>query len=266
MRVHWLSSHGIVSLVFVVGLLHYLAPPLWSRPLFNVWQADIVRSFRHLIKVAYGWGCVEPAALDRDIVYGQNPIFSLADFLRACRAEPEGAARHLTRDEFKALLDNVTTPHVRLFLLLAISTGGRARALFDLRWSQVNFDDNYIALEGREGEDRRGKRRATVPMTNSLRAALLDAKERAETPYVIEYRGAEVRSIKTALNAAARRLGFKVTPHMLRHSACVWMAQADVPLIEIANLLGHSNLAMVSRVYGKFRPSFMTKAREALEI
>jgi integrase len=52
--------------------------------------------------------------------------------------------RYLTREEVDRLLEHVGTPHVRLFIVLAITTGARMSALLELRWEQVDFKHSTI--------------------------------------------------------------------------------------------------------------------------
>ena len=42
--------------------------------------------------------------------------------------------KFLTRTQVRAMMDAATMPHVRLFIELAITTGGRSGALLDLTW------------------------------------------------------------------------------------------------------------------------------------
>lgn len=60
---------------------------------------------------------------------------------------------------------------------------------------------------------------------------------------------------------AVARAGLRgVTPHVLRHTAAVWMAEAGVPMTEIAAYLGHSDSRITERVYARFSPDYLRKA------
>lgn len=173
---------------------------------------------------------------------------------------------YLTRAEFTRLVDGCGAPHVRLFCHLAIATGGREAALLQLTWDRVDFERRLIYL-GKVQAIRPQKGRATVPMTDTLRAALSEAMAGALSPFVIEYGGRSIAKVKTGLIAASQRAGLaKVTPHMLRHSAAVWMAQDGVPMGEISQYLGHSNPAVTARVYAVFSPDYLRRAARSLEV
>jgi integrase len=115
--------------------------------------------------------------------------------------------------------------------------------------------------------EQRAKGRATVPMTGDTREILLRAREAALTEYVIEYAGRRVLSVKRAFRAAVDRAGLPkgVSPHVLRHSAAVHMAESSVPMAEIAQFLGHSSESVTYRVYARFSPDFLRRAAGVLE-
>jgi len=177
---------------------------------------------------------------------------------------PPPRDRHLTKAEARKLLDGCFQPHVRLFVMLALHTAGRRSAVLGLTWDRVDFERNRINLTV-VGETHR-KRRATVPMTDQLRAALLEAKEAAQTAYVIEYAGERVLNVKKGFAAAVRRAGLEdVTPHDLRHTAAVWMAEDGVSFEEIAQYLGHSSPRVTFQVYARFSPTHLQRAAKSLE-
>jgi integrase len=81
------------------------------------------------------------------------------------------------------------------------------------------------------------------------------------TDHVIEYGGKPVASVKKAIAAAAKRdPGASARPHVFRHTAAVWMAQADVPMQKIAQFLGHTRQAVTETVYARYSPRFMADA------
>lgn len=170
---------------------------------------------------------------------------------------------HLTKGEFRKVLDAAVAPHIALFLKVAVGTGARTNAILDLTWDRVYFDKRLIELNPRD-RVQTSKYRATVPMNDQLFAALKAAKEGAMSDYVIEHGRDRVASIKKGFAAACQRAGVKATPHMMRHSAAVWMAEAGTPMAQIARFLGHTDSAITERVYARFSPTFLAGAAEAL--
>lgn len=179
-------------------------------------------------------------------------------------AAPPPRDRYLTKEDARKLLDGCSQPHVRLFVMLALHTAGRRGAVLGLTWDRVDMDRGRINLAV-VGETNR-KRRATVPITDQLRPELVAAKEAAQTPYVIEYAGDRVLNIKKGFAAAVRRAGLDdVTPHDLRHTAAVWMAEDGVSFEEIAQYLGHSSSKVTFAVYARFSPTHLQRAARSLE-
>lgn len=178
-------------------------------------------------------------------------------------SEPPPRDRHLTRDEAARLIEAARpVPHVYLWCVLALTTGARATALLDLTWDRVDLDRGRIDL-GR-GSGRKG--RAQVPINETARAALVQAREATTTNHVIEYAGRPVRSIKRGFAAACRRAGIEgVSPHVCRHSVAVSLAEAGTPMHEIAQMLGHTDTATTYRVYARYSPDHLRGAADALE-
>ena len=179
---------------------------------------------------------------------------------------PPPKERHLTRAEAEKVIAAAVAPHVRLFIVLAISTAARSTALLELKWDRIDFERGLVVL-GDPDRTQRQKGRATVPMTNTARAALSAAKESARTDYVIEHAGAAIKSAKKGVAEAARRAGVKgCTPHVFRHTAAVWMAEDGVDMRKIATLLGHADASITERVYAKFSPDHLRTASASLEM
>lgn len=181
-------------------------------------------------------------------------------------SKPAPRDRYLTKSEAELLLANASTPHIRLTIILALGTAARIEALLQLTWDRVDFDAGLIHLRDRADTTRR-KGRATVPMNRSARAALQHARSASMTPYVIEWAGKPVKSIKRGMMRAAERAKLDgVSAHVLRHSAAVWMAEAQVPMEEIAQYLGHDDVATTRKVYARFSPEYLRGAASALEV
>lgn len=180
--------------------------------------------------------------------------------------KPEPKDRWITQEEATRLIGATDTPHVKLFIILGIATAARKTALFELTWDRVDFRRRIISLM-LDDEVRRVKKRATVPMNDMALMALQEAKAGALTDFVIEYSGASVKSVRTGFSKAVKRAGLEdVTPHVLRHSAAVWMAEDGHSMSEIAQFLGHSDSRITEFVYAKYSPEYLKKAAKALDL
>jgi integrase len=173
--------------------------------------------------------------------------------------------KRLTREQVKAFIDACTLPHVKLFAILAATTGARMGAILSLTWDRVDLDRGLIRYQDPTAAASK-KGRATAPINALARDALSEAHRGATTPFVIEWAGQRVRSIKKGLANAGARAGTPwVTAHVFRHSTASILAESGVSMGEIAQLLGHSNTRMVESVYAKFSPTYLRKAAATLE-
>lgn len=173
--------------------------------------------------------------------------------------------RWLAEGEIVLLIEGAHDFHVKLFIVLAITTAGRPKHILELTWDRVDLERRIINLDNAAQRTRKG--RARVPINDTALEHLKLAREAAQTEYVIEVDGRPIMSIRNGVKAAARRAGLSgVSQYVLRHTAGVRLAQAGVPLEEIAEYLGHSDINTTRRHYAKFHPDHLRRAATALEI
>lgn len=179
-------------------------------------------------------------------------------------AKPEPKEGYLTRPEVSRMIDAVNSKHVGVAIILLIGTGARSAAARELTWDRVDFARRMIQLRNPFDKAKR-KGRATVPMNDTLAHALTAAKAVALTPFVIEWAGKPIKSLKRGLKAAGAAIGRPdVSPHMLRHSAAVWLAEDGHSMEEIAQFLGHGDVKVTTRIYARFSPTHLRKLSDSL--
>lgn len=180
--------------------------------------------------------------------------------------KPEPKDHRLTREEARRLIDACSPGHIRLFIVLALTTAGRAGAILDLSWDRVDFERRRINLRNPHRSET-SKGRALVPMNDTAYRELQQAKQIALTEYVIEYGGKAVKSIKKGFASAVRRAGIsKCSPHDCRKLAARMMIQGGASIEEVAQYLGHSNIMTTRRIYARFSADYLKKAAGALEL
>lgn len=178
---------------------------------------------------------------------------------------PQPRDRYLTRAEASALINAAVDPHIRLAILLMLTTAGRIGALLELTWDRVDLERRVIKLAKNDIGPKKG--RATVPVNDTLIAALQTAQASSVSPFVVEWGGRQVGSIKTGFNAAVKRAGIAhCTPHDLRRTAGRFMVEAGVPIEEVASYLGHSNPSVTRSTYAQFSPDYLRRAAGALDL
>jgi len=184
--------------------------------------------------------------------------------------KPDSTVPHLTREEVKKLID-AAEGHLKLYVIVAVTTGARDEAIRDLTWDRVDFSANVIHLKD-PAVTHQQKGRPPVAMNSMVLTALvaeaqmiMQTGDKLQGP-VIRYHGHRVGSVKKALAAAGRRAGIlhHVHPHMLRHTAAVHMLQAGKPLLEVSQVLGHKNVKITQEIYGRFAPHELSQAVSSL--
>lgn len=174
--------------------------------------------------------------------------------------------RYLTKDEMKKFMVVAQrNERLALFLELAIATAGRKGAVTELTWDRVDFDRGLLNLFNPD-KDESNKGRSEVPITSRLHQVLLAAKKRAQTKYVLEYQGKRYQNPKKAFAKALKEAGIDhATPHDIRRTAAVWMAEAGVSMSEISQYLGHSSTRVTESTYARYSPDYLRGAASALD-
>lgn len=153
---------------------------------------------------------------------------------------------------------------VERFIALALYSAARRTAILELTWRQVDLEDGLIHYL-KDGETQTKKRKATVPISPTLRP-ILERAYRERRPgvssYVIDHPGKIYHELDKVLQRAGEAFD-DVTPHVLRHTAATHMARNGVSLWLIAQILGNT-MEVVERTYAKFAPSFGRDAVAAI--
>ena len=187
--------------------------------------------------------------------------------------KPDSNQRALSVGQFIAFRDACEcTPHLRLFVILAITTAARTEAILQLEWKKVDFNAGTIDFREAKGvvdplSKRARKGRALVLMTPEARAALKEAQEGALTDYVIEWDGEPVKKIRKAFAAAVKRAGLdgRVTPHTLRHTSLTWLEEEGISVEMISKLAAHSGTEITRKTYLHSSPELLRPAADAIE-
>lgn len=157
------------------------------------------------------------------------------------------------------------SPHLKLFVHLALKTAGRKAAILGLTWDRVDLENRLIDLRDPELKGNR-KGRAVIPIGDRLYEELQKAQSTSNSRTVISFGGRYVRDIGPGLKAAAGRAGILgVTPHVLRHTAATHMVRSGVSIWDTAKFLGHSSVVTTERVYAHHKPEYLREAVKAMD-
>ena len=175
--------------------------------------------------------------------------------------EPRGRVRYLKNEEKERLLVacNSVNNHLYLAVVLALSTGARQQEIWGLLWSDVNFEKGFITFTETKNDEFR-----SVPLVGLGRELLLEHSRirRIDSDLVFPSKKNPAVSYdfrnpwKKAL-VVAEVEDFRW--HDLRHSCASYLAMNGVPMLTIAEILGHKTLSMVQR-YTHLSKEHLTEA------
>lgn len=178
--------------------------------------------------------------------------------------KPDSDVRPLSDTDIQRIIDGCGAFHIRLAVILLLTTGARVGAVLDRTWDKIDFERGVIDLRERDGVTRKG--RAVVPMNRMARAALQTAYDARQTEWVVEYNGKPIKSIRTGYQNALRRAGLEgVNIHQIRHTVAVKMLSSGQPIEAVSQYLGHSNIQITQKIYARFMPEHLASAAEVLE-
>lgn len=188
--------------------------------------------------------------------------------------KPETTQKALTRSEAAKLIRaarNRGAKHIARFILIGLYTGTRKEAILGLRLSGPSTVGGWFDLDAgllyRKGEGQRSTNKRRPPA--KLPRQLLAHARRWQSMglvWAIEYRGARVASIKTAWRKTveAADLGWKPTPHTLKHTAITWAIQGGASISDAAGFFGTS-VDTIEKTYWHISPHYQQGAVGAIE-
>lgn len=163
--------------------------------------------------------------------------------LKTKRVHVEQYFRVLSDEEIRAVLDTANLRQ-RALICCGLFAGLRAKEIASLRVEHVIQDERLGAflrvVRGKGQKDRH------VPIKPDV-YALLRAYIGERPPGLLLF-GIKRRAVREAIYRAFAHANIQhATPHCLRHTYAYRLALANVPIIAISKLLGHSNIQMTIR-------------------
>src|SRR5215216_626652 len=253
-----------------------------DRDIAGVEPAVVATLQRSLLRA--GWsphriqrvrGCLS-GAYTMAIDYGWTPTNPVRD-VKAPKVE-QSRVNAPTVDVVRAIL-NTAPPPIRLYLWLAANTGARRGELVGLQWGDLDGRDLWIhravvqvagsrpevrgTKTGRKGERRLELDDTSVALLEEHRTAqaatararslptplFIFSHDAGVSPWRPDYIGLAYRDHRATVPGAEH-----VRLHDLRHFVGTDMLQRGIPLIDVAQQLGHSNPRTTAAVYAHVMP------------
>lgn len=153
---------------------------------------------------------------------------------------------------------------LRIGIILLVNTGMRRGELYNLRWRDIDFENNRLRVWPYEGFSPKGKRPRSIPFTSEVAQIIGElSKGRKRGEYVFRpYNGPN--TLYRHFSWLVKRLGLKGTLHDLRHTFASHLAMSGVGIPIIKELLGHSDIS-TTMIYSHLSPDIHTAAIQKLK-
>ena len=146
------------------------------------------------------------------------------------------------------------SPHLYPVVTIALHTGMRLREITRMEWDRVDLTRGVFRLEAEHTKTRKGR---DVPMTTDVYTVVSKLPRRGPRLFS--------PSIKSAFLGALKRAGIEnFRFHDLRHTCASWMVMRGRSLKEVAELLGHTSVAMTQK-YAHLSPEHLRQAVSVLD-
>ena len=185
---------------------------------------------------------------------------------RVGRQEPMG--RPLSVQECADLLDCAKTrdaDHLWRFIIFALGTAARPRAILDLQYGQIDLEEKLIDLNP-PGRNQNKKYRPIVRLPDALSEIVESDGRMARDAHVVSYRGERLVSVRTSWRKVREDAGLdeEVTLYSFRHTIGRRLRARGVPAWEVAAQLGHKTAGVTDR-YASFSPDYLEGAVSVIE-
>ena len=171
---------------------------------------------------------------------------------------PKGRIIFHTPEEINKLLAACHNTMWRLIVLLGVDAGLRRGEITDLRWQDVDFENNQLYIAPNKTVNYR-----YIPMTDALRKTLEIAKKDAINEFVINAGKFGMHVSKNYLTRnypiIAKAAGVPSFLHKLRHTFASRLIQNNVDIYVISKLMGHNSIT-VTEIYAHLLPENFQKA------
>ncbi|MEL7641833.1 MAG: site-specific integrase [Solidesulfovibrio sp.] len=142
----------------------------------------------------------------------------------------------------------VAPPYLAWALEVAWNLGVRTgpSELFALKWSDIDWQDSTIRVFATKTRTLR-----TIPLSPAFLTRLQEMREKAQTEYLIEFKGRQVKELRKALKSAceAAEIKYPVVFYDVRHLFATTLLREGGDLAAVSKLMGHSSVHMTANQY-----------------
>jgi len=163
----------------------------------------------------------------------------------------------LSDQDIGKLINGATNKLTKDLITFLIYTGCRKGEALNLKWDDVDLNNNVIAIKGTKTKYDR-----YIPIHSQLKALLGGIEKEQDCLYVFNRNGAKIGDFKRSFHTACKNAGLKdLHIHDLRHVFASKMVMNGTSLYITGELLGHRTTQMTKR-YSHLVPETLRKAVE----
>jgi integrase len=163
----------------------------------------------------------------------------------------------LSDDNINKLINGATNKLTRDLITFLIYTGCRKGEALNLKWENVDLQNNVIAIKGTKTKYDR-----YIPIHTQLKELLNGIEKNQDCLYLFNDNGHKLGDFRRSFKTACRNAGLKdMRIHDLRHVFASKMVMNGTSLYITGELLGHRTTQMTKR-YSHLVPETLMKAVE----
>lgn len=170
--------------------------------------------------------------------------------------------RLITFEDAVKIMDNAVY-HISWAIQLVCFLGVRPGKceLFNLKWSDVDYDNNKIKVYSSKTNKVR-----YINFNEYFAAKLKEHQANSKSEYIVEYEGKPLTTIKRGFATAVKKAGIKypVKPYDFRHLFATTLITKGADIAAVSKLMGHSRISTTVNSYYESRSEEMAKAVELL--
>ena len=187
--------------------------------------------------------CIEKGLIEKNPAAGVKKLNELSRL------------KTLSDSDIGKLIAGATNKLTRDLITFLIYTGCRKGEALNLKWDDVDMQNDVIAIKGTKTKYDR-----YIPISKPLKEILSGIEKKQDCLYVFNKNGAKLGDFKKSFHTACKNAGFKdMHIHDLRHVFASKMVMDGTSLYITGSLLGHRTTQMTKR-YAHLKPETLKKA------
>ncbi|WP_129724670.1 tyrosine-type recombinase/integrase [Xylanivirga thermophila] len=248
----------------VKGFHSYLQEKLKGMPVLS--RFSFVKYKEHLIKEGYAVSTINKKInslkvyndfLRTEGIVSESFIQLKRDRIKIADGSEE-TVDALTEEQVEKLLFYVenrqkVTLRNKLIVYLLLYTGVRVSELVGIQIADIDFLTSTLKVTGKGGKRREiGLRQDVLYLIRQYMKEERSGSVFSDSPYLLlSQRAGKMHrdAVRGWLAKISKELGFKLHPHLFRHTFCTRLLKKGVDLTTVSKLAGHSTVNMTAKYY-----------------